>query len=454
MLSTISHITSTCPLLSSCKRKLRALMIQIVNGPSNDFLTIFFSNFDSSDGNIDILLSILKNDMHQWSCIDAKPLLTCFFEALGKSKYFQKIIELDLSFVHIMPVDAVMTGLLDLLTKEETSNEMRKSLPMKLLLQILENSANDNSKLIANNLVSCLMQMERSTNQSTAKSLDALIHTLSECFSINLLITEKFGDHVLGLFLTSLGTKLIENPSERIPISVLSTSLRAIADADVCKVNWNRNRFKLALEAIIELAIAELERVQSLVYETENVFKRLAPLLILRCIPQGRDNWILEEVTRRSVRPNSQEKLSQLIINFIGIDAKWDHCSAHEKRLSAEIAARYLLLTKSSSSSSYCMEDIFTPVFTALENNIQSLNNVDLKDTIKKSKIWIYSICNFVTLDSENRYSVELLKMINFAKDLSNLSINHLLGDCSMDDWIQLKMGCAELISLYMKSQR
>jgi hypothetical protein len=350
-----------------------------------------------------------------------------------------------------MPVETIICGLLELLPGDETSSELKTLIPMRLLLEFLEDHISDQSEKIADILVRYLTQMERSANQNAAKSksFEQFCNSLSECFSLALLSSEKCGDNALGLFLRSIGLQLIDEPSNRVPISLLSASLRAIVDSDVCQTSSGRRRFTLALNVIIEMAVGELETiyfVKDAVDEQEYIFKRLAPLLILRCIPQGRNNWVREEVLKLS--PAFQQKLATVIINSIGINAEWAQSSAHEKRLIAEIAARYLPFSKPASSLSCCIEDIITPVFTALEfhlKNMHSSNSTSLVDTIKKTKIWIYSICHFVALGPEHR-SPELKKVINFAICLSDMDMNKI---CGTDDWIQLQMGCIELVSLY-----
>jgi hypothetical protein len=279
-----------------------------------------------------------------------------------------------------------------------------------------------------------------------------------------LLESPTCGVNGLACVLSSVASSMFADPSSSIPLAVLGSivgdKLSPTASSEEQAI-----RVHAAVVALIRQSLAELDKVRDVstnAEETNIIYARLSPLLLLRRIP-----CTYYKVAWRALMNDREETvclfsllLDQLSYRLGTASVRQNHVvyTAQERQLAAEIVGRDLPFYEITFPSCGSYQQIIYPSFSSALHTLKIVpDDSDPRSPIESLRVAraaLYTCCNHVSFAEDNEEGQGVLGAVSFVLRILNLDIVDATEDEAVaeDDILQLQTGGIEFVAVCLES--
>lgn len=377
--------------------------------------------------------------------------------------------------------DTLVTNLVDSLTSSVELNWVGQTI----------SSSNSVIELIVDTLVS---PADGANGQATSvSSVNKEIEEL--CSRLGLSLRRKLLKNRFNLLLDSVGRAMFRHPSSTAPLSLFGAIVGENHNYDGYAQKEFAHSIVKAAITLISLSVEELDvagtgckeiqqgadnEVDTLPSSQSDIFRRLAPLLLLRRTPPNVFRIAYKESRNFEIE---QQLLHDLLLRLadhlvirLDIGAKANSAStgsdvnfsSEERRMAAEIAGLCLpFYTEIQSDLVSCFDAICVPAFTDVITVLRSLDPETTQckiasfspksiEIIRSARAALYSVvCHFapsLDLDSENQVGRAIICTAEFCLSFLNTDQKAFDRTELEQDVIQLQAGCIEFFAVCIEN--
>ena len=309
---------------------------------------------------------------------------------------------------------------------------------------------------------------------------------------------EQRAHEFFGRVLASVGREMFTFPKSTIPLTLLgaivgdSQSYEDVGEKgkpeQVALGRWKRDVILNAARSVLELSVKGMNDLHEKREEgtPDEVFSRLAPLLLLRRIPPSLFRAAYAEWFRQeNYRNTSLAKVLSRVANHLAarLDIKVDkslfmknselNFTAEERQMAAEVAGRCLPFNNSSDVYSAsteqppldfqlygfsCFQAICLPGLVEMSDILLkaeiSCDHEEIRSAIRRARASIYATCHFIPFSKhfdDESIGKPLLAIASFCLQFLNTEQATFESTDLEQDWLQLQAGCIEFFAVCLQ---
>jgi hypothetical protein len=300
--------------------------------------------------------------------------------------------------------------------------------------------------------------------RATESSQDTILTKICGRWRCLLLTESKVPDSGFAALLLATARAISCHPSSVTLLAFFGAIVGDDISVDLRSIEYARLRIMLAVERLFDFFARKMDEMQN--DASDEIFRRLSPLLILRRVPTSYFDVSRKEAERRSFANLYivSSKVVDHLASLLEVGSPSDHkgVTPEERRLAAEVAGRALnfghrmdaaqrsLPSYRSSSTFHC---ICLPVFGDLmKETVPGGAQLESKSisVVRKARAALYAACHSVPndeRDKEELWEQEYRKTASFALYVMGIPLDGLEDDISREV-IQLQTGCIEFFAI------
>lgn len=401
-----------------------------------------------------------------------------FLDGIGSSRYAQRRLMSSPELLCALPVATVVPRLVSFGDSERSCNDVITAVTAALT-QIMVASLPNNVDEFVHVFVEALLRCDErifNTNggQDTGSAYERenvrsrkLCRKIAGKWRQYLLQSPVCGLHGFSSVLISIGKAMFVDPSCIVPLELLGNVV-----GDELSLNTSTEeeslRVYFAVVALIRESLREMVKGGETTgtsgnalntKESEDLFSRLSPLLLLRQVPST-----YYSMAWRSVSNDHQDMI--LLLSQLGdqLSARLDIIepseqtniifSAEERRLAAEIAGRALPFYAFPSCS--CYHKICHPAFMStlcLLKVVPGEVSRSPNASLRAARAALYACCNHVSLAKDEEEGEGIIATVSFVLEVLNAEAPADANDEGIEEGlVQLQAGCIEFIAGCLES--